>query len=330
MTTQPSHSHPKGLKRFLALLLLPALLFLTACEISMHTKFHENNTAEMRSEMKFTEQETSLLKMSGEEVTCEELMKDTTSSSNPDVEVSYEDLSTDKELHCVASIPPQPLKETFPDDDSGSITNENGVYTLTIPSEEFGENSPEAAAFADAVTFAAVFEFPGDVIEASAGTVEGNKVTISKLSDLQNDVTIKAHSTTGGVGSSIMMWVLIGLVALLLIGLILWLVLRGKKGNQEHPPAGPGYPGNYGQPGPQQPGHRPEGFQPQPGHQPGQQGYGHPGQQPPAQQGNPQGYQQPGQGQPNPPQPGQQPPVQRPDGQPQPPREGEPPTPPQQ
>ena len=123
--------------------------------------------------------------------------------------------------------------------------------------------------------------FPGKVTEADGGKVEGNKVTFTD---------IDAHTVKGGDGSIPMwVWIVIGVVALAVIGGgAAFFIIRSKK-NQPQPAYGapvqgydpnqafPAQPGQQAYGAPQaQPGLPPQGQQPtQPpygGGQPGQPG----------------------------------------------------------
>lgn len=359
MKNSDSHPHRGRLKKYFAALLLPLLLLLTACDINTYIKFHENNTADVTSEIKLNKTEIEMLSMGSEEApSCDDLMNETTGSGGPDYVV--EDLSADGNLHCKATAANQALDEVG-NDNNASITNENGIYTVQLEGDEnFDSGMLDLGGMAFNVVM--VYEFPGSVIEASAGTVEGNKVTINDLSAIKDGLLIKAYSTQQMVLAPWAWWLIIGGGVLLVAGLIFWLVRRNKKEPAQPgqpQPYGAAQPGQYGQqPHPQQawspqqpaqpqgPGQQqwqpPHTQHPVPGQQPGQQQPPYPqdqqpwqppqqaqqwqqGQQPhQPQYGQPQGYPAP---QPGQQQPGQQPGQAGPYGmqgqQPQPPRHGE-------
>lgn len=346
-----SHSHPRRgrLKKYFAALLLPLLLLLTACDINTYVKLHENNTADVVTEMKLTKAELEMFSLGSEEApTCDDLMEDTTVNAGRDYVI--EDLSADGNLHCKATAKNQPLNQVGTDNNA-TITNENGIYTVELKGDE-SFDSGLLGLTGTAFNINMIYEFPGSVIEASAGTVEGNKVTINDISVIKDGLLIKAYSTQQMVLAPWAWWLIIGGAVLLVAGLIFWLVRRSKK-----EPAQPGHPQPYGAPqqnqygqqphqdqqpqqawAPQQPSQpqaygqqqwqQPHGQHPAPSQQPGQQP--HPqAQQPwqPPQQAQPWQQGQPGQ-QPPHPQHGQQHPGQSgPYGvqgqQPQPPRHGE-------
>lgn len=250
MDTTASHSYRGGVKKALFALLLPLLLFLTACEYNTHIKFHENETADIDMELMLSADDLGATQAPAN-LGCD-LLSRTNDPEGPDFTI--EDRSADGNLHCISTAKAQPLKKATPGSD-GSITNEDGVYTLT--SEALPTDSAEGLQeLGITPKINMVFEFPGDVIESSIGKVEGNKVIVTEFNQLQQPLNIKAKSTAGG--SNMLLWVLIG-VGVLVLALILWLVLR-KKGPQDG-----GQPQQFQQPPQGQP---PHGQHPQQGQPP--------------------------------------------------------------
>lgn len=229
-------------------------------------KFNENDTADIEMELKLPADDLKTMQAPSN-VNCD-LFFPKDDKDGPEFVV--EDRSADGNMHCVGSAKGQPLNKTSAGGET-SITNEDGIYTLK--SEALPVNLTQGLDELGITTNAnIVFEFPGEVLESNVGTVDGNKVTVTDLNQLKQSMTIKAKSTPGG--GDILMWVLVGVGILLLLGLVLWLLLRKKGPKNGQAPTGPGY-------GPQAGPH--DGGQPHPGQQ-----YG----------GQPQHYQPPQQGQP--------------------------------
>lgn len=325
MKTSHSHPHRRKLKRYLAALLFP-LLLLTACDMNSYIKLNEDNTADIQTEMKLSKSELEMLSLGGEAPSCDELMDESLMTEGPEYTVT--DLSADGNLHCKAEAKGQSL-EAARNNDQDSITNEDGIYTVDVKGDDTIDLSMLGLT-GSAFNISMTYEFPGSVIEASAGEIDGNKVTITDIAVAKEGLHIKAYSTEKMVLAPWAMWLIIGAAILLVAGLIFWLVRRNKnKGQKPHGTAQQSWSPQTGQQG----GPQPQGYQ-QPGQaQPHAPQHGQPQWQPPQGQppyGQPQhGQQQHGQPQWQPPQhqPGQQPPqagqYPTPPQQPQPPRQGE-------
>ncbi|MFC0675691.1 EGFR-like transmembrane domain-containing protein, partial [Brachybacterium hainanense] len=97
-----------------------------------------------------------------------------------------------------------------------------------------------------------IFEFPGDVLESNAGTVDGNRVTITTLDDLMSPIEITAEAGGGVPGWIIVVLIAIVLIVLFLIivGVVVFLLIRRRRSPQPAvapmAPAGAGLaPGGY-------------------------------------------------------------------------------------
>ncbi|AWE43071.1 hypothetical protein DDD63_10360 [Actinobaculum sp. 313] len=113
--------------------------------------------------------------------------------------------------------------------------------------------------------FTATVTFPGDVIEASDGaTIEGNTVTWHSYDDFLEGISATGYKTAGQKASSgfpVWGWIVIAVGVLLIVGIVLFAIRRGKNKTGNGPqPGTPAYPGNagvagqpYGQPYPGQP-----------------------------------------------------------------------------
>lgn len=257
-----------------------------------------------------------------------------------------------------------------------SITREGDEFVVTgeldLTEEELDGADTSGVDMASALDIQFSVTFPGEVIESN-GVVDGSTVTwvatygeilvldargeasgsggsapsddatTDPADDTTGDATDTESSDSSDVadedsdGTNWILWASIGVGALAIIGLVVWLVLRGRNnGGQGGPgapqgwgayPQGPGQPGaqqpwgqqpgqsgqQYGQP--TQPYGQPPVQQPGQGDQFGQNGqpgqFGQPGQPgPAAQPGQPGQFGQPGQGWGPPAQPGDQQPPQ--------------------
>lgn len=274
-------------KKLLALgMAVPLVLSLAACESANTLRVNSDGTATMVSD--FIDDD-GFMKMAGVS-DCDDLMSDVDSATT-DVDVTVEDISSGDNFACRmtmnsagTAIDEQTLEET--DDTFILHLGDEGL-------EGFSADDLEAMeALGGTMKFSLTVEMPGEIVNATAGKVKGNKVVFEDLKDLQQAVTIegkKDASTASAVaaateGISPVVWVIIAVVAVLAIGGVVFAVTRSKnKKNQV----------SYGQPmpgGAPMPGGQPmAGSQPMPGTQPmaGAQ-MGAPAQQPWQQQPAPQ------------------------------------------
>lgn len=161
---------------------------------------------------------------------------------------------------------------------------------------DLGLSSSDLQTFGD-LEFSFTAIMPGAITDATAGgEIDGNQVTYTDPSALDAGIVVTGEKTAGGFQGNTLMWLLVGLGAILIIGGIVFLVSR-KSGKKNAVPGYPaGYPAQYGQPGQADQ----FGQYGQPGQanqfgqygQPGQQQYGQPGQAQYGQAGQPGQYEQ--------------------------------------
>lgn len=125
---------------------------------------------------------------------------------------------------------------------NASVVREGDEFVVTLPAagasepegaEEFGMDS---ASILSAIDFKTEFIFPGEVISASAGTINGNTVTLTGTDLLvDDDIVIRANATSGGAVGA-WLWVVLGLVGLVVIGVVVAIiVISSRKKNTAEP-----------------------------------------------------------------------------------------------
>lgn len=163
-----------------------------------------------------------------------------------------------------------------------SFDKDKNVWTFVMEGKELasGGQQVSAAMFTD---FKVSVTFPGKVLTKSgSGTVSGNTVTWTSAGDLLSAEGLKATAEGAGAGLPVWLWIVLGVVALALIGALVYFLVLKKKPQAPVPPQ---YPGGA-------PGGQPT-FVPPTGAQAPQQAYQAPG---PGYQAPGQGYQPPVQG----------------------------------
>lgn len=132
-------------------------------------------------------------------------------------------------------------------DDFGSgfnLTEEDGEYHLEIAGDSTATefSSAESLGF----DFRMTFTFPGDIIEANGGEIDGTSVTYTEVDALVNGIDIRADA-----GSSfpwvivIVIVVVLGFLFLLLLAVVAFFVIRSRK-NKGGGSTPAGVPGSYG------------------------------------------------------------------------------------
>lgn len=313
--------------RVLVALLLPFALLLTACKSDNTIEVTADGGISFTMDMIDTD---GLMQSSG--VTCD-MMTDMMDDSDPIPGGSFEvkDISEGGTLGCRFLI-------SADDAVDGTTLIDNGdSFTLNLTSSDMGDLNQSDLDALGPLEFTFNITMPGPITDATnGGKINGNTATYTDPMALENGMSVtglksgsanpggdngngqgtetpggqtgdNASSESDSSGFPIWAWILIGVAAVLVIGLIVFFATRGKgkKGGPEGYPNAPyGQPGQpqqfgqapyQGQPG-QQGQQNPYGQQPQYG-QPGQAPqYGQPGQQNPyGQPGQPPQYGQPGQ-----------------------------------
>ena len=304
--------------RVVAALLLPVALMLSACKSDNSIEVTESGGLNMTMDMVDDEG-----LMSGAGITCDMMQQelgDETDDIIPGGSFEIEDISEGSNLGCrfIMSAP-------YAVDNEALIDNGDS-YTLVMTSDDMEDFTEEDMSEIGTMDFTFSVTMPGDITDATAGgDVSGNTVTYTDLQTMSSGIEVTGYKAAGSGGGTdpspqpttqptdgatadpgseqtdtgtqaadedsdgfpIWAMILIGVGALLLIGVIVYLLTRGKKNK-----GGDGYPGGYdpnnpygGQPGYGQPQGYGQGQQY--GGQPTQQYGGQPTQQ----------YGQPGQGQ---------------------------------
>lgn len=300
-------STTKNQKRILAILLLPLMLFLSACR--------SENTLEVTSDggltmtMDMIDDEGLF---SGLGMTCSDMESMFGEDLDLDGEgtVNIEDISTGDDLGCRFTT-------TAYDAVDGTFLVDNGdSFTLNLTADDIGGLTQDDLNQLGSMTFSLSVTMPGPITDASeGGTIDGNTVTYTDVSVLVSEVSITGLKTgssgdggtatdgENGIGddnyssSHVAGWVW-GLIALVVIALIIAVVLIVAKRKKTPPTLGG--PNSYGV-GPAQYGQQPAPYG-QTGY--GQTGYGQAGygqagygQSFPQQNAGQQGYGQQGYGQ---------------------------------
>lgn len=308
--------------RVVAALLLPVALMLSACKSDNSIEVTESGGLTMVMDMIDDEG-----LMEGTGITCDMMQQelgDETDDIIPGGSFEIEDISEGANLGCrfIMSAP-------YAVDNEALIDNGDS-YTLVITSDDMEDFTEEDMSEIGTMDFTFSVTMPGDITDATAGgDVSGNTVTYTDLQAMSSGIEVTGYKAAGSGGGTdpapqpttqptdgatadpgseqtdtgtqaadedsngfpVWAMILIGVGALLLIGVIVYLLTRGKKNK-----GGDGYPGGYdpnnpygGQPGYGQPQGYGQGQQY--GGQPTQQ-YGQPGQgQNPTQQFGQQGQQ---------------------------------------
>ncbi|MGO1738264.1 MAG: LppM family (lipo)protein [Actinomycetaceae bacterium] len=213
------------------------------------------------------------------DVNCQDLVED--DSPIQGGSVTAEDYEEDGLVGCTVEAS-GPTAEMTNNDGSYMVTQEGDVLTFHLQGDPTIDVESMAALGEPDMTTTVVF--PGEVIDAGGGEVDGNQVTFTGIEHMRDGITATGSASAGFLDSlpDWALWVAIG-VAVLIVVLIIVLVVRssGKKKRNAAAQQGGG-PGGYGG--------GPGGYGGGPGGYGGQQ-WGQPGQQPPPQQGWDQGQQ---------------------------------------
>ncbi|WP_371177269.1 hypothetical protein ABYF34_02140 [Buchananella felis] len=289
--------------RILAAVLLPVALLLSSCSIKMDIGLNVDKTVDIVYEVDLHEM-YGIDGSNDPEAFCASMFEES-SQSLPEGSFTMENVGTDTAPVCKLTAQNVPVDTA----DGMGIVFEGDTVTVTIDGSTF--NDPEmdqVEGFLNQLDFSFTMTFPGKVSESTIGSIDGNKVTISKFEDFQQGGTIVASMIPSK--SDYLLWfLLVGGVLLVGGGVAAFFIMNNKKKAAAAALAQPyPVPNSYG---PGQAG--PQGSQPQAAHHfPPQQAY--PVQQPyPAQPQQPvapqQGYpaQQPYPAQPQQPMPPQQP-----------------------
>ena len=270
-------STPSHARRLGAALLVPLTLLLSACGAQISFTIHDDDTVDSTI-LVWDETGTAQIKEN-----CNEKSMTKTFGKPSGTTPTYTVTDHNGAPACEIKALNAPIK-----DKSGgksAITHADGKYTFVM---DMSDNKNSSASTFDVEVRVT---FPGEVTEVSGnGTKEGNTAVWKAA----NKETSELRAVGADKGGSAVLWIVLGVVGALVVGVIVTVIVVSRKKKQQ--PGAPVYaqPGQGGYPQPGQPG----GY-PQPGQggypQPGQPGYPQPGQPQPGQGGYPQsgGYPQP-------------------------------------
>lgn len=112
-----------------------------------------------------------------------------------------------------------------------TYVREGDIFIVTYPvsASDAETGGMDPSMMADMLDVKFKFQFPGDVIETTKGTIDGNSVTLS-AKDLMtgDDVVIRANAVGGGSGS-FLVWILVGVGVLVLAGAVALILIASKK-----------------------------------------------------------------------------------------------------
>lgn len=226
-------------KALAALLLLPvAGLALAGCvEMDMQMELYADDTAEVA--MTVVDRSGLLL---DESITgfgdCDALLVQL-DAEGAVPGASVREVSTeDDRTGCELTVPRSPIADTFGDSvDGAAIRRDGDVYHLSFPSQF----SPADVAGMPGFEVSYAFTFPGDVLEAGAGTVSADGRTVSFGGDAAlQDIVISGEAGSTGVP----LWSL-GVVGVVLAGAVaaIVVVLARRRGRPVPVGAYPSAPG---------------------------------------------------------------------------------------
>lgn len=270
---------PAMRRRILALLMLPVVAVLAGCfRMDMGITINSDETVDVS--MEIVDQSGMFLGAAGQG-SCSDLDQ----GAPADLDYSVEEFDEDGDPGCRLVVNGAPLAE-LQQGDGISITRDGDVYTFELEGDDtgmMGELGDLSGAGSAAPQVSLSVTFPGEVIEAGGGEVDGNTVTWSDLEVFVTGATATGSAVDGG-GSSNLVLIIAIVAGVIVIGAVIAIVVissKNKKKDASGAPAGaPSAP--YGGPGP---------VAPQFGDAPQSQAYGQPqtppegqqyGQQPPA------------------------------------------------
>lgn len=225
-------------RRLLAALVLPFLLVLAGCRF--HADFEINDVDSMNVTMDL-----------GIDT---EFIADTYGSA---VEMC-EDMQEEESLF--GEVTPEPYEEegmwgcratgVIERADFGSdmqLTEEDGKLHLVMGGSSTDPGA-ETEALESQIDFRASFTFPGKVLESKGGTIDGNTVTYTSMTEFSNGVDITAESGGFPWWIVVVAVLLLGFLLLLALGLGAFLFMRSRK-KAKSPAAAPGGYGSPAAPG---------------------------------------------------------------------------------
>lgn len=192
------HQPSSPLRRLLTALVLPLVLVLAACEVTLDFEVSENDTVNLEMVMSLPK---ALAEAAGEEATCDAL----TADMPPDENLVVEDRSTDEQLRCVMRMAePEPISNT---NGGVRIDRDGDTFVTTIKADPEMVEGAEDEFGGLAPNLAVTFHYPGPVTDVdttlpdSDYTISGNEVSFHTLAFFGADTTITAQATSGDAES---------------------------------------------------------------------------------------------------------------------------------
>ncbi|MDO5025349.1 MAG: hypothetical protein Q4E03_02375 [Trueperella sp.] len=270
----------KTKRRAALLMAIPLAVALSACEVHTTIKINDTNSGETVMVIKDTTGELSQYGM-----TCDALKE--SANEDSDVPVTVEDISADGVLTCKMT---SPLEGDLTD--GGVVTETEDTYIFTLPPSEDAPAALGSQGMPDGVVFTFTVEMPGDIVKADGADISGNRAVYNSLDKIEGGITVEGYKSAPGAGgakapettdnnensatnggkidqaapdtakddeTSPLVWVAVAVVALALIGGIVFFATRKKnKGDDaavppytafsENPPAGDNAAGSAWQP----------------------------------------------------------------------------------
>ncbi len=287
MTTHASGTSRSRARRGLsALLLLPLLLVLSGCfRLDMGLTINADETVDVAMEIGDL---TGLA--SRDDLNCEDLESEIADSPD-EIDFAVEDIELDGNVGCRLTATGGSINAMTGEGMTIEKVDDTFVFTFDGDDSGMGDFTDMPSGMEPEVSVSVTF--PGEVIEAD-GEIDGNTVRWTGVEIFTAGGTATGYATGsgGGGGVSTVVWIILGVVALLAIAALIFFIAKKRGSGQST--AAP-YNAPYGQPGqvPADPG---AGFPAQPGaaqpaggfgpadQVPADPGPGYPGQQPPAPQ----------------------------------------------
>ncbi|MDO4791407.1 MAG: hypothetical protein Q3999_02870 [Buchananella hordeovulneris] len=252
--------------RFLAAVLLPVALLLSACSIKMEVNVNTDQTVDLVYTMDMRE----MFGMGGGSETPEQFCNGLLDSflaehNGTDGKLSVKNVGTESEPVCELTAKGVPTGVA----DGMEFQFEGDTVTVLLNGSSMNDDPSMQGmeGFLDQIDLSFTIAFPGPVKEASVGEIDGNKVVISKMSDFQQDGKIVASMVPGAGGGSLL-WILLIVGAVLVVGggVAFFVISNNKK--KAAAAAAPAYPAaqdygqGYGAPGQAYPSAQPYGQAP--------------------------------------------------------------------
>lgn len=225
-------------RRLVAVLLLPFLLVLAGCG-KFHADFDIQSADSMNVSFDFAvdTEYTEGIWDSAEALCSEATQEIDLGEDAPPVE-PYEE---NGQYGCTIS-------GVVDSDDFGNgfdLTEENGEYLLTISGSGETVDTSSLESLGVEIDFRMTFTFPGEIIEASGGQIDGNSVTFTDINDISSGIEIRAEANSFPWLIVIGVVLVLGFLLLLAIAAVAFFLIRARrnKGGGSTPT---GTPGGYG------------------------------------------------------------------------------------